>query len=214
MKKHKNLWISISSIVLAMLIFSVLLLIQQSMKKEPELKTILCAKEGIEKQVVITKENASRYLEERQVPVALVPEGVPGAAEELYGQMTLVDVTKGSILTKSMCAMFGKEYQDYECLSWVSVPVKELYEGVAGTVRAGDYIDIYSLWREGDEMCSERLLEHVQVQGVFSAQGKEIEGNESGLSQLIIVPIERKEVAAFYEKLAKGNVRIAKYEEI
>ena len=134
--------------------------------------------------------------------------------KDLYGQMFLIDVAKGSILSKEMYVTLGKEYQGYEALTWVGIPIKELYEGVAGTIRTGDYIDLYTLWKEGDCMQSELLLDHVQVQAAFSAQGKKIEGNESGLTQLIVVPIERKEVAIFYEKLAKGNVRIAQYEEI
>lgn len=213
MKKYKNLWIGVISVGLALLIFGVLLFVQKAMREEPVYEEVLCAKETIEAQVVITEANASQYLEMKKLPVNFIPERSVKIASDLYGQYFLAPVSKGSILTEGMSENFNKDYQSYDCLTWISVPVKELYEGVAGTIRKGDYIDIYSLWKEGDRMYSQLLLEHVRVQETFSAQGDSIKGKEDGLSQLIVVPIEKGQVAAFYEMLARGNVRIAKYEE-
>ena len=213
MKKHKNLWIGAVSVGLALLVFCVLLLVQKNMKEEPVYEPVLCAKERIEEQVVITEENASKYVEIKNVPQDFVPEQSFKMVSDLYGKMFLSTVTKGSVLTEVMCEKFNKDYKNYDCLTWISVPVKELYEGVAGSIRKGDYIDIYTLWKDGDAACSQLLLEHVRVQETFSAQGNSIEGNEDGLSQLLVVPIEKGQVATFFELLAKGNVRIAKYEE-
>lgn len=213
MKKHKNLWIGIVSVGLALLVFCVLLFVQKRMKEEPVYEPVLCAKESIDARVVITEENASKYIEMKKVPVSFIPEQSIKMLSDLYGEVFLTSVAKGSILTEGMSEKFNKDYEDYDCLTWISVPVKELYEGVAGTVRKGDYIDIYTLWKEDDKMYSQLLLEHVRVQETFSAQGASIQGNEDGLCQLIVVPIEKGQVATFYEMLAKGNVRIAKYEE-
>ena len=149
----------------------------------------------------------------KKIPVEFVPEHSVEVVSDLYEQVFLTDVAKGSILTKGMSEDFHKDYQSYDCLTWVSLPVKELYEGVAGTIRKGDYIDIYTLWKEGDVMYSQLLLEYVRVQETYTAQGALIKGKEEGLSQLIVVPIEKGQVAHFYEMLAKGNIRIAKYEE-
>ena len=213
MKKHKNLWIGIVSIGLALLVFCVLLLVQERMKEKPVYEAVLCAKEGIDEQVVITEENALRYIEIKKVPVDYIPEKTVKSLSDLYGQVFLTPVAKGSILTEWMSENFNKDYKKYDCLTWISVPMKELYEGVAGTIRKGDYIDIYALWKEDDRMYSQLLLEHVRVQETFSAQGASVKGKDEGLSQLIVVPIEKGQVGNFYEMLSKGNVRIAKYEE-
>ena len=213
MKKHKNLWIGIISVGLALLIFCVLLFVQKAMREEPVYEEVFCAKITIDDQVVITEENVMEYVEMKKVPVNFVPEQSVKLLSDLYGKVFLTPVTKGSILTQKMSDNFNKDYQNYDCLTWISVPVKELYEGVAGTIRKGDYIDIYTLWKEDDRMYSQLLLEHVRVQETLSAQGDSIREKENGLSQLIVVPIEKGQVATFYEMLAKGNVRIAKYEE-
>ncbi len=164
MKKYKKLWLGITSIGLAVLVFIVLMLIQQSVNKKVTYDEMLVV-------------NATETTEE--------------TAEEAYLQ----------------------EYDGYECLTWVSISIKELYEGVAGTLREGDYIDIYTVWKEGEEVCSQRLAEHVRIKETFNAQGVQIEDEKEGLSQLIVVPIEKEQVSVFYEMLAKGNIRIAKYEE-
>ena len=213
MKKYKNLWLGVASVVLALLLFCVLLLVQKSMQEEPVYEPVLCVKETIDARVVMTEENVSQYIEIKEVPIHFIPDKSMRELSDLYGKIFLTSVTKGSILTDGMCESFNKDYQNYDCLTWISVPVKELYEGVAGTIRKGDYVDIYTLWKEDEKMYSQLLLEHVRVQETFSAQGTSIRENGEGLSQLIVVPVEKGQVAAFYEMLARGNVRIAKYEE-
>ena len=69
MNKKKKVWIGVISIVLALLLFMVLMVIQQSMQEKPESKWVLCAKEGIPKSVVLTEENISVYTEKKEIPV-------------------------------------------------------------------------------------------------------------------------------------------------
>ncbi len=164
MRKYKKLWLGLISVGLALLVFIILMLIQQSMRKEPIYDEVLIAN---------TTETTTEMI--REAPL--------------------------------------QEYAEYECLTWISISVKELYEGVAGTLREGDYIDIYTLWKEGEEVRSQLLAEHVRIKETFNTQGVQIDAGKEGLSQLIVVPIEKNQVSVFYEMLAKGNIRIAKYEE-
>ena len=100
-------------------------------------------------------------------------------------------------------------------MTWISVPIKELYEGVAGSIRVGDYIDIYMLCKENEEYRCSLVAERVRVEATYSDKGAVIgEDSQEGLSQLIIIPMEREQVALFYEVLAQGNIRIAKYETL
>jgi len=214
MSKYKKLWLGLASVVLAFLLFGALLVVQQATKKEPVYEEVFCAKKSIGSGVVITEENALAYIEVRKMPQEYVPEGYLKSQIELYGKVFVGEVTQGSVLTKTMCEPCLTDYENYQHLTWISVPVKELYEGVAGTLRAGDYIDIYTLWKEGDVITSKCLAEHVRIKETYTAQGVCIEEGDQGLSQLIVIPLEKEQVSVFYEMLAKGNVRIARYEEM
>lgn len=213
MKRYKKLWLGLTSVGLAVLVFMVLLLVQQSAKKGPVYEEVLCAKSAIEQSVVITEQNISQYVEIKKVPVDYLPEGCIKTPAKLYGKVFLGAVSKGSILTESMCADYLQDYQHYKCLTWISIPVKELYEGVAGSLKKGDYIDIYTLWKEGDEVRTQLLAERVRIRETYTAQGVQIEEGKEGLSQLLVIPVEKDQVSMYYEMLEKGSIRVAKYEE-
>lgn len=213
MKKNKKLWLGMVSIVLALLLFSVLLVIQHSMNREPVYEKVLCAKQMIPAQIVMTPQNIEQYVEEKRIPVEWLPEGYFTERKQLQEMVFVNQVSQGSILTSAMCAAHHTYYDRYSELTWISIPIKELYEGVAGTLRSGDYIDIYTLWEEEKQVYCEPLAEHIRVEATYNVQGAAVdEQNREGLSQLIVVPMEQEQVATFYEKLARGNIRIAKYE--
>ena len=213
MNKHKKVWIGAISLVLALLLFMVLLVIQQSMREEPESKWVLCAKQEIPSKIILTEENIVQYTEKKEIPVMYLPEGYISSVEQLHGMITNGVVAKGSILGREAFAVYDEYYTEYKELSWISVPIKELYEGVAGSLRPGDYVDIYVLREEEKEYICEVLEERVPIAATYSSQGTIIESdNKAGLSQLIVIPIEKGDAAQFYERLAQGNIRIAKYE--
>ena len=213
MNKKRKVWIGVISLILAMLLFLALLVIQQSMQEKPESKWVLCAKEGIPKNVVLTEENISLYTEKKEIPVMWLPEGYISSVEQLKGMISEVKIAKGSILDNAEFAIYDEYYAEYQELSWISIPIKELYEGVAGSLRTGDYIDIYLVKEEDKQYFCETLEERVPVAATYSDQGTIIDGDSTnGLTQLIVIPIEKQNVAQFYERLAQGNIRIAKYE--
>ncbi len=215
MNKNKKLWIGVISFVLAFLVFVVLLTIQKSMNEDPVYEEVVCAKISIPQNINITEQNADQYFECREVPVDWLPEEYFLDVKDLYGMVLKADISAGSIMTKSFVTERKTYYKGYQNLTWISVPIDELYKGVAGRLRTGDYIDIYML-SEGEQgyRCS-LVAEKVRVEATYSDQGISIEENSAdGLSQLIIIPMERDQVPVFYEILAQGNIRIAKYEEV
>lgn len=217
MNKNKKIWIGVISLGLALLLFGVLLMIQKSMMEEPVCERVVCAKTAIPANVVLTKDNLSTYVEEKEIPVMYLPEGYITSEEVLKGMVAEGEISQGSILCKATFTPHEAYYDSYQELTWISVPINQLFEGVAGSLRAGDYIDIYLLRKEeGEEQeqfVCELMAERVRIEATYTSQGEGI-GAESvtGLSQLVVIPMERGNTAQFYEKLAQGNIRIAKYE--
>lgn len=215
MNKNKKLWIGLISLVLAGLLFAVLLMIQRSINEEPVYEEVLRAKSAILQNTRITEENVEQYIEAIKVPVDWLPEVYFTEKEQVYDSVFQSDVTQGSIVTKSMVRAHESLYQNYETLTWISIPIKELYQGVAGSLRAGDYIDIYLLCEEDEEFRCSLLAEKIRIEATYSDQGTVIrEDSVDGLSQLIVIPMEKSQTAVFFENLAQGNIRIAKYEAL
>lgn len=215
MNKNKKLWIGVISLVLAFLMFSVLLMIQKSMQEEPVYAEVICVKDTVSENMVITEQNVKQYFERKSIPVDWVPSDYISEMESLHDMVLGTKLTAGTILAKSMVTGHREYYKEYQDLTWISVPIKELYEGVAGSIRAGDYIDIYMLCKEKEEYRCSLVAERVRVEATYSDKGAIIEEDSpEGLSQLIIIPMEREQVALFYEILAQGNIRIAKYEAL
>ena len=215
MNKNKKLWIGVISFVLAFLMFAVLLMIQKSMNEEPVYEEVICAKCAVARNTIITEQNISRYFEVKKIPTDCLPKEYIADGKELYDMVLEVDLSEGMVLTKPVVTAYKTYYKGYQNLTWISVPIDELYEGVAGSIRVGDYIDIYMLCKEEDEYRCSLVAEKVRVDATYSDQGVAIEENSvDGLSQLIIIPMEREQVPLFYEILAQGNIRIAKYEEV
>lgn len=214
MNKNKKVWIGGISLVLALLLFAVLLTIQQSMKEESECMWVFRTKTEIPQHIILTKENIDSFVEKKYIPVMWLPDGYITSEEALYGMMAQTDIPQGSILYEAAFQMYEQYYADYEKLNWISVPIQELYEGVAGSLRKGDFIDIYILQEEEENYRCELLQECVLVADTYTSQGTGIEADsEEGLCQLIVIPIEKQNTAVFYEQLAKGSIRIAKYEQ-
>lgn len=214
MNNKRKLWIGVISFVLAFLVFVVLMMIQSSMQQEVVYEEVWCVKNTVPEKLRITEQNVSQYFEMKRVPEDVLPENYISEKNILYDQIVNTELSVGTIMTANMAAEHETYYKAYEDLTWISVPVSELYEGVAGRLRAGDYIDIYVLTKTEEAYHCELAAESVRVEAAYSEQGAVIEaGNEEGLGQLIVIPMEKAEVASFYELLAQGNIRIARYDE-
>lgn len=213
MNKNKKIWVGIISLTLALLLFAILLIIKKSMEEEPEYAMVFRAKADIVQNMLLTKDNFDQYVEEQAVPVEWLPRGYMTDRQQLYNMVFDTDITKGSILTEVNFTAYKEYYKGYKQLNWIGVPIKELYEGVAGSLRAGDYIDIYSICQEEGQYECSLLAERVRIEAAYNHQGTAISENSTeGLTQLIVIPMEKEQVAVFYEELAQGNIRVAKYE--
>ncbi|MBR3761175.1 MAG: hypothetical protein IKK59_00375 [Lachnospiraceae bacterium] len=215
MNKNKKLWIGVISLALALMLFAVLLIVQKSMQEEPVYQKVLCANTTIPQSTKITAENIDTYIKQQDIPVDWLPKDYVSASEKVLDMVVEADVSEGSVITGSVLKAYQEYYEEYQKLTLISVPVGELYQGVAGSLRMGDYVDIYTLYEEEKEYHCQLLAEHIRIAATYSDQGQAIgTDNAEGLSQLIIIPMEREQVALFYESLARGHIRIAKYEAV
>lgn len=215
MNKNKKLWIGVISLTLALMMFAVLLIVQKSMQQEPVYEKVLCANTIIPENTKITEANIDSYIRQQEIPVEWLPKDYVSAPEKVLGMVAGAEISEGSMITDTMLKDYQEYYKAYEELTLIGVPIGELYQGVAGSLRMGDYVDIYTLYEAEKEYHCQLLAEHIRIEATYSDQGQVIgTDNIGGLSQLIVIPMEREQVALFYESLARGHIRIAKYEAV
>ncbi len=210
MKDKRKVWIGVISTVLAILIFAAILCVQMAGQEEITYVTVVSAKTRIAENTVLTAAALETYLELKQVPEEYVPEDAYACLEELEG-MAAAQISAGSILTEAMVKPVSDLYEDYRELFWVSISAEQLSLAVAGTLRAGDRIDLYCIEGNGEGSVCTLLQENVRIESALTKNGEEISNSdETSLTQLFVIPLERAEVAAFYEALSRGSLLIAK----
>lgn len=210
MKHKKRLWIGIASLTLTVLLFLAILTIQKAQQKEPVCQKVLRARVDISARLVLDEENMTEYLEIFEIPEVWLPKEYISDLELLKGVISNTEITAGTIITRGMFSEYETYYEIYEEPVWVSFSIDRLFQGVAGSLRRGDLIDIYCLKEEGQLFSCVLVAERVRIENACTSQGISIGPSGSGeLAQLITIPMENRKVPEFYEMLAEGDIRIA-----
>lgn len=210
MKDKRKIWVGVISAILAVLVFVAVLCVQLAGQEEITYVTVVTAKTSVAGNTVLTDSNLDTLLELRQIPEEYVPQAAITSFDGLEG-MVIAQMSAGSILTEAMLSSMEDLYADYRELFWVSVSTDQLSQAVAGTLRAGDCIDLYCVVSDGEGSVCTLLQKNVRVESALTKSGEEIENaDEVSLAQLFVIPLERAEVAAFYEALSHGSLLIAK----
>ncbi|MCD7738734.1 MAG: SAF domain-containing protein [Lachnospiraceae bacterium] len=211
MKNQKRVWIGAVSAVLAAVVFIAILRIQTARLEEVVYKNVVMARQTIAEDTTLTESNIGALLEIRQVPEEYVPEEALSSLEGLEGCVVTAEICAGSILTQSLVRTIPDVYGDYGELFWISVSAEQLTQAVAGTLRAGDVIDLYCVENGAEGVFCSLLQGNVRVERVLTKSGEQIaNGDVSSLAQLFVIPMEREDIPLFYEALYSGSLMIAR----
>ncbi|MCD8129859.1 MAG: SAF domain-containing protein [Lachnospiraceae bacterium] len=211
MRDKKRVWIGAASAVLAVVVFIAILRIQMAGLEEVVYENVVTARKTIAGDTALTEGNIGALLEIRQVPEEYVPEGALSTLEGLEGCVITAEISAGSILTQGLVRTIPDIYGDYGELFWISVSAEQLTQAVAGTLRAGDIVDLYCVENGAEGVFCSLLQGNVRVERVLTKSGEQIaNGDESSLAQLFVIPMEREDIPLFYEALYSGSLMIAR----
>ncbi|MCD7806045.1 MAG: SAF domain-containing protein [Lachnospiraceae bacterium] len=211
MKDRKRIWIGTVSIVLAIVVFIAILRIQMAGQEEVVYENVVTARQKIPENTKLAESNMGVLLQIRQVPEEYVPQAALSSLEGLEGCVITAELSAGSILTQNAVQSVPEIYGDYGELFWVSVSADQLTQAVAGTLRAGDVIDLYCVENGVEGVFCSLLQGNVRVEKVLTKSGEQIEnGDEISLAQLFVIPMERADIPLFYEALYSGSLMIAR----
>lgn len=209
-KKETKLWPVAVCLLLALTLFVFLLSVQKRQLDAYEKEVVVVALTDIRKNTEITVENVGTLFTLEECPVEVIPEAAYTRVEELVGCYVVNDIDCASMVTESMVGEFVTISEDTVLLS---IDMGKLDQNVAGTLRAGDKIDLYTVRTlETEEVRVEKPLEGILIDRSYDSSGKAIaKDDETAIAQYITIPIHKEAVAALYKALENRTVEIVKH---
>ena len=209
-RKKGKVWPALISLLLAVGIFILLLNVETRKLAQYEKESVVVAAMDVSEAKEITKENLTEYFAVVERPLSDIPQAAIRTLDELVGQYVKSGIDAGSVVTKSM---FGDLKRDYGEAVLLGVDMEALDQSVAGTLRAGDEIDIYTVKVEDDEHVTvEKALGGVTIERSYTSTGVAITKEDTtSIAQYITIPVHKDAVDTFYQSLEEGRIEIVKH---
>ena len=209
-KKQGRAWPVVLCLLLAGGIFALLLNVETKQMAQYEKGGVVVAIADVADCKEITEENVTAYFAVEERPLTDIPEAAYLELKELVGQYAQSGIDAGSMVTKSM---FGELSEHYGNAVLLGVDMEALEQSVAGTLRAGDEIDIYTVMvDEEDNVIVEKALTNVTIERSYTSAGVAIlKDDKDSIAQYITIPVHRDAVGTFYQSLEDRRIEIVKH---
>lgn len=138
-------------LLLALVLFVGLLSVQNYVLGNYEFVEVVVAKQDLAQGTELTKSNVEGYFERKRLLKSLLTESTITKMKELDGYYTGVALKKGTIVYQEELRKDSQETKELNKPVEVSAALSAFSDGVAGTLRKGDYVYLYFVNRESRE---------------------------------------------------------------
>jgi len=209
-KKKEKIWHILVCLLLTGILFVFLLNVEKRQLGNYEKGLVVVAIEDVADNTEITTENAARYFALEERTLTDIPKAAYTDIHELIGFYAEGGIDKGSMITERMFGKLGSMNAD---AVFLSVDMEALDQSVAGTLRAGDRIDIYTVKKEQDaDVAVTEVLSSVVIERSYTGNGLAIQKEDTtSIAQYITIPLHKDTVEAFYEALENKKIQIVKH---
>lgn len=166
--------------------------------------------QAIPQNTEITSENLSKYFRvENNVNVDMLTEDSVTDLQELVGLYANEDIHDRETIVRSSFSSEKDKKMEYRNPDEISFAVDTCASAVSGTLRKGDYVNVYVTDESLPE--AEKVLENVYISDAFDSSGVKIEaGDKTTVATIFNIYIERNEEKLFYEAIDGKQVIAAK----
>ena len=208
--KQGKAWPVVLCLMLAVGIFALLLNVESKQLAQYEKGSVVVAIADVADCKEITSENLTELFAIEKRPLSDIPSAAYLELEQLVGQYAQSGIDAGSMITESMLGELSENYGNSVLLG---VNMEALEQSVAGTLRAGDEIDIYTVMvDEEDNVIVEKALSNVTIERSYTSAGVAIvKDDNDSIAQYITIPVHKDAVGTFYQALEDRRVEIVKH---
>lgn len=210
--------ITISALV-AFILFIALTIIQSSILNQETKVTVYQVQKDIYNGTKITEDNFNEYFATKAVQASLIPDGYITDSSLIIGKFVNRDYKARDVITvdglNDSEALYNSNIEHPVKLSF---QVGNLSESVSGTIREGDYINIYGM-KNGKNADGEVVLltnqtytfKHIYIERAYNSAGDIIDTADKNSEALMFtIIIEEDDVSLFNEMVANCNLKLVK----
>lgn len=210
--------ITISALV-AFILFIALTIIQSSILNQETKVTVYQVQKDIYNGTKITEDNFNEYFATKAVQASLIPDGYITDSSLIIGKFVNRDYKARDVITvdglNDSEALYNSNIEHPVKLSF---SIGSLSDSVSGTIREGDYINIYGM-RNGHNEAGEVIIatnamytfKHIYIEKAYNNSGDIIDSADKDSEALMFtIIIEEDDVALFNEMVANCNLKLVK----
>lgn len=210
--------ITISALV-AFILFIALTIIQSSILNQETKVTVYQVQKDIYDGTKITEDNFNEYFATKAVQASLIPDGYITDSSLIIGKFVNRDYKARDVITvdglNDSEALYNSNIEHPVKLSF---QVGNLSDSVSGTIREGDYINIYGM-KNGKNADGEVVLltnqiytfKHIYIEKAYNSSGDIIDSADKDSEALMFtIIIEEDDVSLFNEMIANCNLKLVK----
>lgn len=210
--------ITISALV-AFILFIALTIIQSSILNQETKVTVYQVQKDIYDGTKITEDNFNEYFATKAVQASLIPDGYITDSSLIIGKFINRNYKARDVITvdglNDSEALYNSNIEHPVKLSF---QVGNLSDSVSGTIREGDYINIYGM-KNGKNADGEVVLltnqiytfKHIYIEKAYNSSGDIIDSADKNSEALMFtIIIEEDDVALFNEMVANCNLKLVK----
>lgn len=140
--KASSLLFALLALALTILVFGVLLFLQNIFKEDITYKEVLIAKTDIPENEIITEANVSSYFERKEMNILDTMNGCINSVDSIIGTQSKVFLYKGEIITEKDFRNVSQNVYDFNNPVEISIDVGAAANADGGKIRAGDTVNI------------------------------------------------------------------------
>lgn len=198
------------------ILYAVMLVLEKAVIEADARIDVYVAAAELEEDVTITPENAGEYFVKESRSIAALPEGYITDITAIMGKISAREYIPKEIVTVNGFRDISEVLTDIVNPVEVSLNANVLSQVVGGVLRAGDYINIWSVKETGTggekEIEAVQICKSAYVSRAFTASGEQVDRSDADEQATtvinIIIPAASEE--DFNTALASGSIRVGR----
>lgn len=212
MKAKKNNIKTVSIILIfAIICFICLLTITRKVNGNYDVVKLIVANKELPVNTEITKKNVNDYFSEVTVDAKLCSKDSIKDMKSLVGKYVSETIYEKELVHTASFSSKKEVIEKYTEPYEGSIAVEEFSDAVSGTIRSGDYVNIYVIDSENNEVKKVNEGDAIYISSAFDSNGNRIApGDMEAVAVSFNFYIEKSESQAFYEKISNNKIILTK----
>lgn len=189
--------------------FFSLLTVAKNATGQYERAEMVIAFSKVPKGTEITKENVNTYFATEKISAEILSSDSVVDIDTLIGKRATETIDEKEPIHNSDFTNEVDELKSFDNPIEASFALSAFSDGVSGTIRKGDHIDIYVNDKQsGESTC---IMSDVYVSGSFDASGLRIDGGDgTSVASVFNIMLEKNQEEKFYTDTADKEIKITK----